>query len=178
MPRHLIKRYTPDYDQMRKNRHLRVFGGLIHDPNLWHLNRRSVSGAFAAGLFWAVIPIPLQMLAAAATAIVFRVNLPISVTLVWLTNPFTIPAVFYCCYLVGNLLLGRPPTEREFEFTLAWISTSMGQIWEPLLLGSLVVGMVLAIVGFVGMRTFWQMRVLQKYRNRHPRNGTKPPSCN
>ena len=102
MPKHLFKRYAPDPQAVREHKHLRVFAAFLHDPNLFHLNRRSVSGAFAAGLFWAMIPIPVQMLAAALTAITVRINLPISVALVWVTNPFTMPAVFYFNYLVGT----------------------------------------------------------------------------
>ena len=41
----------------------------------------------AVGLFVALMPIPLQMAVAAAIAILVRSNLPISVSLVWLTNP-------------------------------------------------------------------------------------------
>ncbi|MCB1903170.1 MAG: DUF2062 domain-containing protein, partial [Gammaproteobacteria bacterium] len=76
MPKQIIKRFAPDHEVIRNHKHLRIFGNLLHDPNLWHMNRRSVSGAFAVGLFWAFIPIPMQMVAAAAIAIIARVNLP------------------------------------------------------------------------------------------------------
>jgi uncharacterized protein (DUF2062 family) len=176
MPRHLFKRYTPDHHRIRNHRHLKVFGALLHDPNLWHLNRRSVSGAFAIGLFWAVIPIPLQMLAAAASAIVVRVNLPISVALVWLTNPLTMPPVFYCCYLVGTWILGERPHVEQFKLSLDWIRDSIGQIWQPLLLGSVLVGLLLAALGFLGIRTFWRWHVIHKYRKRHPEKDQSLPS--
>lgn len=91
MPRRLFKRYMPDPESIRSQKSLRFLGKLTHDPNLWHLNRHSVSRAMAAGLFAAFIPMPMQMLLAAGLAVWIRSNLPISVGLVWLTNPITIP---------------------------------------------------------------------------------------
>ena len=78
MAKKLIRRYLPDAHKIRDHKHLRLFGTLLHDPNLWHLNRRSVAGAFAVGLFMAFVPMPFQMIPAAALAILLRVNLPIS----------------------------------------------------------------------------------------------------
>ena len=132
MPRHLIKRYTPDPVELKKHKVLRHLGVLLHDENLWHLNRRSVSGGVAAGLFWAMIPIPVQMVIAALSAILFRINLPISVALVWLTNPLTIPPVFYTNYLVGTWLLGEPADVGEFQMSVEWITAELGAIWKPL----------------------------------------------
>jgi uncharacterized protein (DUF2062 family) len=83
-------------------------GTLLHDPNLWHLNRHSVARAMAVGLFAAFIPIPLQMLVAAILAITVRGNMPIAISLVWLTNPITMP-VFICTYMTGAWLMNVPP---------------------------------------------------------------------
>ena len=107
MPKKLIKKYMPDHETIRNHPHLnKIFGTLLHDPNLLHLNRRSVSMAFAVGLFMAFVPVPFQMVLAAAAAIIIRCNLPISVGLVWVSNPFTMPPLFYFCYLVGTWILG------------------------------------------------------------------------
>ena len=176
MPRHLLKRYSPDHDVIRNHKHMRLFGRLLHDPNLWHLNRRSVSGAFAVGLFWAMMPMPMQMLAAAACAISFRVNLPVSVGLVWITNPITMAPIFYFNFLVGSIFFpGCSLSMEDFEMSAEWISHSFGEIWQPLFLGSLIVGTVLAIIGYMGMRMFWRWHVMHHYKKRH--RGDKPPSA-
>lgn len=169
MPKRLFKKITPDHDTIRNHKHLQLFGTLLHDANLWHLNRRSVAGAFAVGLFWAMIPMPLQMLAAAGNAIVFRVNLPLSVALVWITNPLTMPPIFYINYLVGKWLMGVPNTEHAFEPTMEWFAESMDQIWQPLYFGSLVTGLVLGIIGFVGVRLLWRMHIIARFKERRER---------
>jgi hypothetical protein len=169
MPRKLLKRYTPDPETVRQHKHLRWLARFLEDPNLFHMNRRSVSGAFAAGLFWAMIPMPLQMLAAAVTAIVVRINLPIAVALVWLTNPITMPPVFYFNYVVGTWFLGAPKDVGKFQMSLEWISAELGSIWLPLYVGSVIVGLVLGLLGYVIIRGYWRWHIVQTYRRRFAR---------
>lgn len=169
MPKRIFKRYTPDYETIRNHKHLRMFGRLLHDPNLWHMNRRSVSGAFAVGLFWAFVPIPFQMVGAAATAIAARVNLPISVALVWITNPITIPPIFYSTYLLGTWIMGEPPQHHQFELSIDWMAASLGDIWQPLFLGSLLCGIIAAILGYLIIRGFWRWHVVASMRRRKER---------
>ncbi len=156
----------PDRDKIRDHKHLKCFGTLLHDPNLWHLNRRSVSGAFALGLFCAFIPIPLQMLLAAALAIVLRVNLPISVSLVWITNPITIPPMYYFAYKVGAWVLSEPTHEFVFELSAEWLMGELGAIWQPFLLGCLILGSLSALTGFVAIRLFWRFHIVQYIKKR------------
>ena len=175
MPRHLIKRYTPDPAVLKKHKHLRHLGAWLHDENLWHLNRRSVSGGVAAGLFWAMIPMPMQMLAAAFTAIVCRINLPISVALVWLTNPLTMPPIFYFSYVVGTWLLGKPADAGEFQMSLEWIGAELNAIWKPLYLGGLVLGILLGTLGYWVMRLYWRWHTIRRYKERaHRKMGPRP----
>lgn len=166
MPRHLIKRYTPDPAVLKKHKHLRHLGAWLHDENLWHLNRRSVSGGVASGLFWAMLPMPMQMLAAAVSAVLFRVNLPISVVLVWLTNPITMPMIFYINYLIGTWLMGEPAHAGKFQLSLDWIAVEINAIWKPLWLGSVVSGILLGVLGYCAMRIYWRWHVLKRYRAR------------
>ncbi len=171
MPRRLIKRYLPDSHEVRSHPWISRFGHRLHDPNLWHLNRRSFSGGVAVGLFCALLPFPGQMLVAAALAIALRVNLPTAVVLVWMTNPLTIPPVFFGAYLFGCLLLGRVPVTQNLS---EWqtILTQLDAVWVPLFVGSLVLGGVLALAGFVGVRLLWRWYVIRKRERRHHRQGS------
>lgn len=174
MPRRLFKRYMPHPERIKGSRSLRFLGHLIHDPNLWHLNRHSVSRAMAIGLFWAMIPMPLQMLAAAVCAIPARANLPIAIGLVWLTNPLTMPVVFYFNYRVGSWLMHTPAFSMPEELTLAWITHLLQTEWQPLYLGSLVLGLLLAVLGFAGTLLYWRWWVSRSWRNRRQSRRPRP----
>jgi len=166
MPRKFIKRYLPDADTLKKYKSLGVFGRLILAPNLWHLNKRSVSGAFAVGLFCAFIPVPFQMVLAAAGALIFRVNLPLSIALVWITNPITMPPIFYFAYLVGTWVLDTPVMEVEFSLTWHWLKTGLLSIWQPFLLGCFICGIVAGTVSGLLMRLIWRNSVLKSWQKR------------
>lgn len=161
-----IRRLLPDDQEVRNHKHLRYLGNYLHDPNLWHLNRRSVSGAVAVGLFVAFVPLPLQMLLAAAAAIPLRVNLPLSVALVWVTNPLTIPPLFYFAYRLGTWLLGHPTKELEFQLSLTWILERSASVWQPLLVGSLFTGAVSGVLGFCAIRLLWRWHAISHWRAR------------
>ena len=95
MTKKFIQRFLPDPTWIKNHQSLRFLGDWLHDPNIWHLNRRSASMAVFIGLFIAFVPLPSQMLMAAVLAVLLRVNLPLSVLLVWVSNPITMPPLFY-----------------------------------------------------------------------------------
>jgi uncharacterized protein (DUF2062 family) len=163
----LMRRLAPDTKAMQEHERLRIFGRLLHDPNLWHLNRRSAAGAFAVGLFMMYMPPFGQWLMAAAAAIVFRVNLPISVALVFVTNPITIPPMFYAAYLLGAWVLGQPAPPFELAF---WANPSnwLTILW-PLALGCLLCAMACSAIGYFGVRLAWRWYVLRHLQRRRAR---------
>lgn len=162
MPKKLLKKYIPSPESIKNNKNLKFLGDRIHEPNLWHLNRRSVSAAFAIGLFAAWIPTPGQMVIAAVTALYFRANLPISIGLVWITNPITMPPMFYFAYLVGLWSLNQPSPATGFEFSM----DSLSDIGGPFLMGCLVLGIISSLLGYFGIRAFWRWNVVQRWQQR------------
>lgn len=166
MTRKLIKRWFPQMNLLKEHKSLQMFGHHLHSPNLWHLNRRSVAGAFAVGLFTAFIPVPFQMILAAAFAMICRVNLPISVLLVWVTNPITMGPLFYTAYKIGKWILGKRPGTFHFELTWTWLTTELTHVWQPFLLGCLLLGTLSAILGYASIRVYWRYHVIQMLEKR------------
>ncbi len=108
MARKFLRRYLPDGDAVRGDKRLAWLERWpwLNHPNLWHLNRDSVAGGFAIGLFSGLVPGPLQMLVAALLAIPLKKNLPVALVTTLYTNPFTIAPLYLLAYGYGRLLLG------------------------------------------------------------------------
>jgi uncharacterized protein len=170
MPREFLKRFMPTPHEIRSNRYLKIFGTILHEPNLWHMNRRSIAGAFAVGMFFMWMPVPMQMVFAAGGAILFRTNLPLSIALVWITNPVTIPPMFYFAYVVGTWVIGVPAMHFHFELSLHWLVNELSAIWKPFLTGCFLLAIISSITGYFTISNIWRYSVMKK---RARRNGKK-----
>ncbi len=160
----------PDPEFIRQHKSLQFLGHRLHDPNLWHLNRKSTALAFAVGLFCAWIPTPGQMAIAAMIAFYVRANLPISVVLVWITNPLTMPPMFYFAYWLGMFLLGRDTPGDDFQFSVDSVLASLGEIGGPFLFGCLVLGIISSAAGYFGINLFWRTVVRKRWDERNQKN--------
>src|SRR5690554_1596752 len=166
MPKKFIKRYLPSRERVNSIESLRFLGDIRNEPNLWHINRHSVARAFLIGIFLAFIPMPFQMLAAAFGALMINANLPLSVALVWISNPLTMPPLFYFNYRVGAALLDWPVTTFEFHLSWQWISERIVDIGVPLYVGSVAVATVLACLSYLLIQYLWRRKVRTDWRMR------------
>jgi uncharacterized protein len=178
MPRKFFRKYLPDHETVRTNRVIARFGTLLHHPNLWHLNRRSVSGGFAVGLFSGLVPGPLQMITAACLAIPMRVNLPVALVTTLYTNPFTIVPLYLVAYKLGALLTGTHaadialPPEFSFGRLGEWIEAMVEwtlSLGKPLVVGLVALAVSLAIAGYVAVQIGWRAYVTLAWRKRKQR---------
>lgn len=166
MPRRFLQRYMPHPETLRRQRSLRFMGRMIGDPGLWALSRRTVANAFSVGLFSAMLPIPFQMVVAAFGARMLRCNLPLSVGLVWITNPLTMPLIFYGNYRIGAWLMHTPVREAPSRISTRWITERMADILPALALGSVVTAVVLAILGNLIVRLVWRWHISRSWKQR------------
>jgi uncharacterized protein (DUF2062 family) len=176
MPRKFLRKYLPSATKVREHRLVAKFGKLLHHPNLWHLNRDSVAGAVAIGLFAGLVPGPLQMLAALALAIPLHRNLPVALLVTLYTNPFTIVPLYLLAYGYGSLLLGlnlAQPQIQHFEMDWGHIIDSMGRLFDwtlalgkPLAVGLIALALTLAFLGYWTVLLLWRLRVALAWRAR------------
>ncbi|HEY5740494.1 MAG TPA: DUF2062 domain-containing protein [Gammaproteobacteria bacterium] len=166
MAKKFLRKFLPHPDVITQNRGIKLLGPRLQDPSLWHINRRSFSLAVALGMFCAFIPVPFQMVIAAAAAIWARVNLLVAVPMVWISNPFTMGPLYYFCYRVGARMLGVEPQKFHFELSFEWLMTGLARVWEPFLLGCFAVGAISALVAFVAVRILWHLHILAHIKER------------
>jgi uncharacterized protein (DUF2062 family) len=175
MPRKFFKKYLPSHQSVRENKHIARFGGFLQHPNLWHLNRHSVAGGVAVGMFSGLVPGPLQMLTAALLAVPLRVNLPVALATTFYTNPLTIGPLYVLAYLLGRLIIGgegnvlSPPPEMQWsqpgaslDAFLHWVM-SMG---TPLAVGLVALALCLAALGYFCVQIGWRAHVIRAWRKR------------
>jgi len=140
----------------------------LREPALWCPNRRSVAGGVAIGLFVGWMPIPLQMVLAAILASVLRVHVPVSVVMVWFTNPLTAGPLLYAAWRTGSNLLGEP-ARTAVAMPGGDLATLAGQLydaWPAVLVGCLFWGAVSAVAGFFATRVLWRVAAVRRWRAR------------
>jgi uncharacterized protein (TIGR03546 family) len=159
----LKRRAVRQYIQMRRF----VVHNLLHADDPPH---RLALGV-AIGWFWTFTPfLGIQMIAVVATAWLLRANKLVGVPLVWLSNPATFVPLFYPCYRIGLWVLGMPGVNKEWwsglgdppegfvEITKFYWSKVM-EIFSPLMLGCLIVGIPSSIICYIVVRV-----CVEKYR--------------
>ena len=147
------------------------FRHLLHDHKLWGIRRKTVVPAVAWGLFVAFLPIPGHVLVAVLGSLWIRCNIPVAALSTFVVNPVTIGPIYLFGYLVGTKLLGITPEPFAIELSMEWLTGTFVSVWQPLLLGCVLVGATVALIGYVMLDVFWRFSLADyKTRKRNDRN--------
>ena len=131
-------------------------------------NRKMISRGVVLGLFIAFIPMPMQMAAVLLFMPLFRFNVPIAITMVWITNPFTMPAIYVAEYYTGSFFLGMEI--GEVEMTIDWFTDNLDDIFIPLFTGALFYSVLTSFSSYWLVNHFWKSSVHKdKKKHRHHR---------
>jgi uncharacterized protein len=170
LPRKHFHRYLPTPETILANRWCAPFRPWLGHPSLWHLNRRSVAGAVAIGLFCGLIPGPLQMISALALAIPLRKNIPLALVATFYTNPLTIVPIYLLAYGYGRLFVGGGEAPPQGLVPDAW---DLSALWawmlglgKPLAIGLVALALTLALLGYFAAALAWRLHVVRAWRRR------------
>ncbi len=181
-----LKRITPDREKLEKHWFLRPYLAIVRRAQCWTFHRASVTRAFALGLFVAFIPpippLPLHLVICTLIGVTLRLNLPVLFATVFLSNPFTWGPQLAGSIWVGarlmNLDLMPFVDQLRHQQMLVALHHAINQLWAPLLLGSLVLGLLAATAGYLLAQLLWRVRVIYHLRRRRarPRSAYRPPA--
>lgn len=167
--------YIPSPETLKQSKSLGFLGDVLDDPNLFHMNRRSVAMAIFWGVFIGLLPpIPLHTPAAAIAALLTRANLPLCIAVVWIGNPITAPVIMYISYYIGRLILHVEPISH-LEFSWAWIKSQFAIIWKPYLVGSIFGAFISGLASYFATSYLWRLNVKRKWIMRKRRREQHQP---
>ena len=166
MPRKFFHRLLPDVSRVLERSSMGWAKTLARDPNLLHIHRQSISLAVAVGVFCAFLPIPGQTVVAISLCYLLRANLPLGVLAIWISNPLTIPPMFYLTHQLGAFLLGSDPVSLSVQLNWQWFRSLGGDILMPLFLGSILCGIFFAIVSYFSILFLWRWKVIKNWEQR------------
>lgn len=159
MPRRFFRKFSLKREHLAQQWYLAPFAHLLNDPRLWSVRRRSVLPAVALGLFISYLPFPGHMLAGGLIALALRINVPIAAITTLVNNPLTLGPMFYLAFQFGERLMGLEPRPFAFEMSLKWMMDGFVYVWQPLLLGCVLLGAALSLSGYLILNLLWHASI-------------------
>jgi uncharacterized protein (DUF2062 family) len=152
----------PKKEDILKKPILRKLSPYLSSPDLWQMNRSSWRRAFLIGLFCAMQPWPIQIILATLLSISFRAHLPLTLSLVWVNNPFSFIPLFLLSNEIGSYLLHKPRLDIANFSTFSAIDYSTHL--QTLTLGGLILGLIVGASAYVLSDIIWlfQHRIKHK----------------
>ncbi len=117
------------------------------------INRKMVTRALFIGVFIGVIPMPFQMFLVLGMIFFMKFNVPIALSMVWLSNPLTMPFMYYIEYMTGSYILGME--HASVTLSLEWFEKHFTRIMLPLYVGTLFYAVSLAPLVYYVVDRLW-----------------------
>lgn len=159
----------PSREELLANRWLNPFAKHLSSPLIWRFNRRGVARGVALGLFSGFAVPVAQTPFAALMAVGARANLPVAAAATFVTNPLTVPFIYYMAYRVGNAALrmdGGSVFDTAFDGPLEQAMNWIVMLAGPTYLGLLIFAIVSAVVGYFAVDLGWRIGVSRRLQRR------------
>ena len=163
-----LRARVPSREELEANRWLKVLAPYLADTKLWHWSRRGVAAGVAAGLFIGLLIPVAQILLAAVAAVALRANIPVAAAATFITNPLTVPPIYYAAYHLGAWATGAPVPAALSLADPSSIWENLGTIGLPLLAGLGIAATLLSLASYLLISQAWAWRVALKRRSARP----------
>ncbi len=163
-----LRARVPSREELEANRWLKVLAPYLADTKLWHWSRRGVATGVAAGLFIGLLIPVAQILLAAVAAVALRANIPVAAAATFITNPLTVPPIYYAAYHLGAWATGAPVPAALSLADPSSIWENLGTIGLPLLAGLGIAATLLALTSYLVISQAWAWQVAARRRAARP----------
>ncbi len=170
-----FRKWLPTQDRLRVMvGRSRIMQWLVERKGVWSMHRRSLAGGIAVGLFVGLTPtVGVQTLLVLLGALLFRVNFPVAFVTLWISNPVTTPALYWGFNRLGSWAfadhLPLASLKDLAPFTQAFVQQST-LLW----LGSLLLAVPAAILGYLGFLWLWRYVTVRRWRRRAAKRARRP----
>jgi len=83
----------------------------------------------------------------------------------------TMPPMYFLGYRFGAWLLGEQASPLEIEMSLDWVTHVFVGVWQPMLLGCILLGSFTSLAGLFGLDLLWRTSIADyKTRKRKDRS--------
>lgn len=168
MNMHRLNKHLHELARVERYRVLRPFQHHFKHRSLWTLTRNTVSRGVAVGFFFAILTPVAQFAFALVAALVLRAHPIVAVASTLITNPFTLPFIYYYAYQIGAALTGRDVSGMDVSVSqeaarhalevTGWIPTLMDwfqSVGWPLIVGVVTLAVTLAVAGYLLVQVAW-----------------------
>ena len=157
----IYNKYAPKEHHLKDTILHKVLGERIFEPALWKPTKNGIMWAFAVGTFVAFMPLwGGQMIIVGLLAVLFRFNIPVSLLMVWITNPFTAFFIFSLEIRLGLAILGK----NDGFYKVSTIQELLSYIY-PLVIGGIITSIAMGILAFVVINILFKFGVTIKENN-------------
>lgn len=170
-----LKKWLLNATRLRRRQALRPLRHRIRHKALWSFNRDSVARAAALGMFFGILTPIAQILFAIIGAIALRANVVVAALTTFISNPLTIPPIYFWSYRLGIFLTGQTgdsaeaevlagveeATESALEVTgwfpalLDWVAS----VGPPLAVGVVTTALGAGLAAFLLVHAVWGMGI-------------------
>lgn len=157
-----LRAMAPSREQLEATPGLRRLAPHLSSPMLWRWSRHGVALGVALGLFVGLLIPVAQILFVAIAAVCLRANVAIAAASTLVSNPLTVPPIYYAAYQLGAWATGTSAAEG-MSLADPWsLFEHFGTIGLPLFTGLAIAATVAAVSSYLLISQVWIWRVHAK----------------